>query len=97
MGGQWYAMQGFDFARITYILLFYGLFKNRFSVSQTMWRWMKEKQLTDVEGSGSGLIFCIILAFDWRDWRKPRKCSDRTVLFRTEIWKQDIPNSKQDR
>jgi hypothetical protein len=58
---------------------------------------MKEKQLNDVEGRGSGLIFCIILAFAWRDWRKPRKYSDRTVLFRTEIWKQDIRNTNQDR
>jgi hypothetical protein len=32
MGGQWYAMQGFDFARITYILLFYGLLNERKAV-----------------------------------------------------------------
>jgi hypothetical protein len=55
--------------------------------------WWIEKY---VEGSGRGLIWDAILAFAWRDSRKPRKTSVGISCLHSEILTPDLSNTNQE-
>jgi hypothetical protein len=52
--------------------------------------WWIEK---DVQESGRGLIWGIILGFDWRDGVKPRKPLAKTAGLLAKIWTRDLSNT----
>jgi hypothetical protein len=46
------------------------------------------------EGSCFGLIWDTIPGYAYRDWRKLRSSSVRIACLRTQIWPQDLPNTR---